>query len=149
MKAKRSFNPQAALLAAKNGELAGAELRKAIERSEEFGLRDIARELTLYTVSPASFAGDEAPQAIRERVAQGISALNAMGHSLSRTRQMLKRHGVLETINRISKYPAASQNFERLRDAGFEHLTAEAIVVDYPELFSKAAVAVARKRLGR
>lgn len=62
---------------------------------------------------------------------------------------MLKRHGVIETINRIAKYPAATQNFERLRDSGLEHLTAEAIVLDYPHLFSEQAIAVAEKRLGR
>ena len=46
-------------------------------------------------------------------------------------------------------YPAATQNFERLRDSGLEHLTAEAIVLDYPHLFSEQAIAVAEKRLRR
>ena len=83
------------------------ELRKAIETAEQFGLRNVARELQLHVVQPASFAGDAAPPEIRERAAQGIS-VTAMGQRLSRTKQMLKRHGVIETINRIAKYARGS-----------------------------------------
>jgi hypothetical protein len=149
MKPPRKFDPQAVLAAARSGELTGAALRKAIKTAEEFGLRNIAHELRLHVVQPASFAGDAAPPEVRERAAQGISALTAMGERLSRTKQMLKRHGLIETINRIAKYPAATKNFDLLCAAGLEHLTAEAIVIDYPEFFSTQAVEVARRRLGR
>ena len=127
----------------------GAALRKDIKTAEEFGLNDVVRELQLYLVEATSFAGDAAPDDIRVRAAQGISALTAMGNPLTRTRQMLKRHGLIETINRIAKYPASTKNFDRLRAAGLEHLTAEAIVLDHPELFSEQAVEAAHKRLGR
>ena len=127
----------------------GAELRKAIKIAEEFGNTLVAAELKLYAVQPASFAGDAAPAEVRERVAQGVSALKAMGESLSRTTPMLQKHGVIGTLNRIAKNPASSKNFDKLRAAGLERLTAEAIVLDYPDLFDPKAVAVARKRLGR
>ena len=145
----RRFDPQAALASAKAGNLTGAALRKAIQTAEEFGMQDIARQLQLCVVSPVSFAGDAAPPEIRERVAQGISWLSGQGQSLSRTKQMLKKHGVIETINRIAKYPESTKNFERLCSAGLEHLTAEAIVLDYPKYFSEQAISVARERLGR
>ena len=45
--------------------------------------------------------------------------------------------------------PKASDNFERLRGANLVHLTAEAIVLDYPHLFDSKAIAIARKRLGQ
>ena len=149
MKSKRTFNPQTALSDAKAGRLRGAELRKAIKLADLFGKEVVANELRLYLVESGSFAGDEAPLEVRERVAQGISALTAMGNTLSRTRQMLKNHGVIETLNRIARYPAATKNFDKLRAAKLEHLTAEAIILDFPTLFDARAVEVARKRLGR
>jgi hypothetical protein len=147
MSVKKPFNAKRVVEEARSGNLKGSELRKAIKRAEDMGLTQVAAELKLFLVSADSFAGDAAPAEVRDRVAQGVSALSAMGHSLSRTKQMFKRHGVIETINRIAKYPAATDNFERLCSAGLRHLTAEAIVLDYPELFSDQAIAVARKRL--
>lgn len=112
MKPKRTFNARKALEEARAGRLMGAELRKAIQIAEEFGLLEAAAELKLYTVESSSFAGDAAPPEVRERVAQGVSALKAMGESLSRTTPMLQRHGVIGTLNRIAKNPASSKNFE-------------------------------------
>lgn len=146
---RRVFNAQAALGEAKCGALKGPDLRKAIKIADELGLNAIASELRLYLVSATNFAGDAAPAEVRDRVAKGISALSAMGESLSRTKQMLKRHGVIETINRIAKYPNATKNFDKLVAAKMEHFTAEAIVLDYPDLFDQKAVEVARRRLGR
>jgi len=149
MKAGRKVNLSAALEEAKAGRLQGAELRKIIKTAEEFGKGSIANELRLYLVASGSFAGDAAPPHIRERVAQGISALTAMGEPLSRTKQMLKRHGVIETLNRIARYPDSTKNFEKLRAAKLEHLTAEAIVLEHPHLFDPKAVEVARTRLAK
>jgi len=149
MKQKRAFNPKAALEEARAGRLSGAALRKAIKTAEEFGDDAAANELRRFIVHSSSFAGDAAPEEIRNRVAQGISALMTMGEPLSRTKQMLKKHGVIETLNRIARYPAATKNFDKLRGAGLEELTAEAIVLDYPGLFDSKAVEVAKKRLGR
>ena len=149
MKARRTLNLSAALEVAKAGRLKGADLRKAVKAAEELGKTAIANELRLYLVDSMSFAGDAAPARVRERVAQGMSALTAMGEPLSRTKQMLKRHGVIETLNRIARYPDSTKNFEKLCAARLEHLTAEAIVLDDPDLFDPKAVAVARKRLRR
>jgi len=149
MKPRRIFNENVALAEAKAGRLRGKELRKAIKIADEFGKSTVANELKLFLVESTSFAGDDAPVEVRERVAQGISALTAMGNSLTRTRQMLKNHGVIETINRIARYPAATKNFDRLCTANLEHLTAEAIILDFPHLFDPQAVLVAQKRLGR
>jgi len=143
------FDPRAVLEAAKAGRLKGAELRKAIKRADELGMKAVVQALQLYLVSPEAFAGDAAPQEVRDRVAQGVSALNAMGHSLSRTIPMFKKHGVIETLNRLASKTVATDNFDRLTAAGLQHLTAEAIVLDYPDLFSLKAVEVAQRRLKR
>ena len=149
MKAAKTFDSRKTLEGAKAGQLKGAELRKAIARADDLGLKVLVGELKFFLVSADAFAGDDAPEDVRDRVAKGMSALTAMGHTLSRTRQMLKRNGVIETLNRIGQYPASSKNFERLCDAGLENLTAEAIVLDHPELFSEKAVEVLRARLKR
>ena len=148
-KSTRTFSAAAALAAARAGTLTGAALRRTIKTAEDFGLSEVVRELRFCTVTAASFASDSAPPELRDRIARGMSALAAMGHSLSRTRQMLNKHGVIETLNRISQYPESSRNFDRLRDAGLEDLTAEAVVLDYPDLFSDPAKSTAHERLGR
>lgn len=149
MKAKRTFKPQQVLAEARAGRLTGAGLRKAIVVAEEFGNVQVAEQLRLCVVQSSSFAGDAAPLEVRERVAQGVSALIAMGEPLSGSKPMLRRRGVIETLNRIAKYPAGSKNFDKLCAAGLERLTAEAIVLDYPDLFDPRAVEVARRRLSR
>ena len=149
MPAVRTFSVNVALSDARGGRLRGTALRKAIKLAEEFGKTAAADELRLYLIDPESFAGDAAPDDVKRRVAQGMSALRAMGHRLSRTEQMLKQHGVIGTINRIGVNHKASDNFERLRRANLVHLTAEAIVLDYPDLFDSKAIEIARKRLGR
>jgi len=143
----RTFDAARCLAEARAGKLSAAQVRKAIAQAEQFGNVPVAKELALYVVSATAFAGDEAPQEVRDRVARGVSVLIDRGEPLSRTRQMFKRHGVVETLNRIARYPAASKNFDTLCNAGFVHLTAEAIVLDFPKLFSQAAVQVAQRRL--
>jgi hypothetical protein len=149
MKSKRTFNENEILVEAQAGNLRGAELRKYIKIAEEFGKVSVANELKQFLVDSASFAGDDAPKEVRDRVAKGISALTTMGNSLTRTRQMLKRHGVIETLNRIAKNPASTKNFDKLCAANKEHLTAEAIILDFPHLFDSKAIQLAQKRLGR
>jgi len=147
MSTKRTFDLTAVLDEAKAGKLRGSALRKTIKLAEDFGKTDAADELRLYLVDPTGFAGDNAPPEVRERVAQGISALTAMGNTLGRTRPMLKKYGVIGTLNRIAANQAASQNFDKLRKANLLHLTAEAIILDFPDLFDPKAVEVAQKRI--
>ncbi len=148
MKSKRTFNENEILAEAKAGGLCGAELRKSIKIAEEFGKTSVANELKQFLVDSASFAGDDAPEEVRDRVAKGISALTTMGNSLTRTRQMLKRHGVIETLNRIAENPASTKNFDKLYEANLENLTTKAIIMDFPHLFDPKAIELAQKRLG-
>jgi len=149
IKKGRTFDWATLLADARSGRLTGADLRKAISTAEDFGNKAVAEQLKLCAVQSSSFAGDGAPAEVRDRVAKGVNALKVMGEPLSRTTQMLKRHGVIETLNRIAKYPASTKNFDKLCAAKLEHLTAEAIVLDFPDLFDQKAVEVSQKRLKR
>lgn len=147
---KAPFNAEKILVDAKTGLLTTAEIRKAIKRAEDLGKEEVAQELRLFIVSPSAFAGDPAPEEIRKRIAKMISALVSMGLRPNRTRQMIRTHGIMKAIDRIAKKPEASRNFEKLRDASLLHLTAEAIVLDYPKekSFSEEAFSIAKSRIG-
>ena len=149
MKSRRIFNARDTLEAAREGRLTAPDLRRAIAICEEFGNKSAADELRLHVVSSNGFAKDAASPELRNRVAQAVSALVGMGHNPKGTRGQLKKLGVIETINRLASDASESQYFELLRAAGLERLTAEAIVMDSPELFSKEAVKAARERLKR
>jgi hypothetical protein len=149
MKATRSFSPALAIEAARSGALAGEDLRRTILMATEFGNLEAAGELQLCVVHASRFAGDAAPAGMLERMAQGLSALKAMGHRLNPTVATLRKLGVVKFLDGIAGNPHSNGDFERLRAGGFERLTAEAIVLDYPELFGKETTALARQRLGR
>ncbi len=145
--AKKSFNGKKILEQAAAGELSTKEIKAGIKRAAELGLLEIAKNLGLYVYSSTSFAGDAAPAELKERAAKGISILKGMGRSLNRTTQMLQRHGILESINRVSNKTGESTNFDLLAKAGYVQYTAEAIVVDFAEYFSEKTVAKAKEKL--
>ena len=145
--AKPSFNAKKIIDAAEAGELSNADIRKAIKRADELGLKEVVTKLSTKLVQPQAFADDNTPEALRDRVAKGVSALKTLGYHPNRTEQMLRRHGVIETLNRIAKNPNSSANFDRLKHAKMLHLTAEAIILDYQEFFSEAAIQVAKNKI--
>ena len=66
---------------------------------------------------------------------------------LSRTRQKIGRVGVLQTVEDLALAPTASDGFRTLMECGLGDLTAEYIVLRYPDRFSSEAGEAARKRL--
>ncbi len=145
--ANKTFNSKAIIELADAGELTNAEIRKAIKRADELGLREVVGKLQTKLVQPESFANDNTPTELRDRVAKGISALKTLGYHPNRTEQMLRRHGIIETLNRIAKNQNSSENFDRLRNANMLHLTAEAIILDYKQFFSEQAINLAQLRI--
>lgn len=143
----RKFNFSSILENAKEGLYTKAELKKFMKAADEFGKPFVARELSLYLIPVTYFAGDSAPDAIKERVSKGMSYLNAQGHTLSRTKQMIKRHGIIETINRLGAKAGISHNLEMLSTGGMIQYSAESIVVDYPELFAEKIVRISTNKL--
>jgi hypothetical protein len=82
LKARRTFNSQAALVEARAGRLTGAELRKAIKIVEELGKAQIAAEMRLYSVQPTSFAGDAAPAEGARASGSGRKCLKGNGRAV-------------------------------------------------------------------
>ena len=145
----RKYNFGQLLVQAKQGLIEKAELKKLIKAAQEFGFKSIAEQFQLLTYQPTSIAPDHAPAEVLARVAQGVSFLNARRIPLTRTKQMLKRHGVIETIHRIASDAKPSKNLEILASSNHLHLSAEAIVLDYPEIFSEKVVALANIKLAK
>jgi len=143
----KSFNGKKILEQAATGELTVKEIRAAIARANVLGLTDVAKNLGVYVFSANSFAGDAAPEELKERAAKGISILKGMGRSLNRTTQMLKRHGIIESINRVSNKKDESTNFDLLVAAGYPEYTAESLVVDFAHLFDEKTVERAKAKL--
>lgn len=143
----RKFNFVQILENARQGLYTKAQIKKFMKAADEFGMNSVVRDLSLHLMPITEFAGDSAPEVIKERVAKGVSYLNAQGHSLSRTKQMLKRHGIIESINRVGAQPGISKNLEVLAKAGLLQYSAESIVIDYPQLFSQHVVDVAKAKL--
>lgn len=149
MKAKRVFHPQQILADARAGRLSRAALRKAIATAEDFGDEEVAEQLRKHAADAFFIAADATPLHLRNRLALGIRQLAAMGQPTTRARQMLRRDGVIETLNKMARTQLAEKSYSTLRTAGFTHLSAESIVLDMPHLFDPKVVAVARQRLGR
>jgi len=66
---------------------------------------------------------------------------------LSRTRQKIVKDGIVKTIEDLARRKQPSPGFKILVDGGLPELTAEYIVLTFPERFSDAALTTARTRL--
>jgi hypothetical protein len=144
----RKFNFKVLLEQAQRGELSAKQIKQIIKAANDFGQASIAEGLKVCLILPTDINTDkEAPKEIMERAAKGIVYLNELGHSLSRTKQMLHRHGVVETINRNAAKAGPSKNLKILADAGLLELSSEAIALDYPEYFDQKTVETAAKKL--
>jgi len=144
----RKFNFKVLLEQAQRGELSAKQIKQIIKAANDFGQASIAEGLKVCLILPTGINTDkEAPKELMERAAKGIVYLNELGHSLSRTKQMLHRHGVVETINRNAAKAGPSKNLKILADACLLELSSEAIALDYPEYFDPKTVESAAKKL--
>lgn len=144
----RKFNFKVLLEQAQRGELSPKQIKQVIKAANDFGQAAIVEGLKVCLILPTGIDTDkEAPKELMERAAKGVVYLNELGYSLSRTRQMLHRHGVVETINRNAAKEGVSKNLKILADAGLLELSSEAIAIDYPHYFDPKTVESAAKKL--
>ncbi|HEY8097732.1 MAG TPA: hypothetical protein VIE65_16820, partial [Methylobacter sp.] len=73
--------------------------------------------------------------------------LEKTNYRANRLRGMLKRHGPLQTAERMALDPKRSTGFKVLEGAGKREVTFESIIVQFPDEFSKEALVAARARL--
>jgi len=67
----------------------------------------------------------------------------------TRTWQMINKHGIIESVNRVVARPEDAMGFKILKEKGMEDLTFEAVVLKYPTVFSADAVEHARNRISK
>jgi hypothetical protein len=65
----------------------------------------------------------------------------------SRTWQMIKRHGIIEAVERIVKRPIETAGYRTLVEMGLEDKAFEAVVLRHPNSFSPDAVAASKQRV--
>ena len=66
---------------------------------------------------------------------------------LSRTRQKLKRVGVMKTLEDFATHPTSTEGFDMLMKRSLPELTGEAIVLRHREHFAENVVSAATARL--
>jgi hypothetical protein len=146
--ANRKFNFKLLLELAKKGELDAKYIRKLIKAAEDFGLIEIAHEFKLCLAIPFQVILDQnLPKQMIERIARSFVFFNDRGKRLTRTKQMLPRHGIVETIRRNTARKGVSKNLEILFKEGLLELSSEAIVRDYPEFFDAETIMLANNKL--
>ncbi len=115
-------------------DLANEAKRRAVEiRAEEYGAQ--------------SAAENEAIQAIYA-YEEVLTRKNGKRTRASRTWQMIKRHGIIESVERAVNRDAETQGYTALVAMGLEDFAFEAVILRHPELFSEAAVKKSRERMG-
>ena len=72
---------------------------------------------------------------------------NGKRHRASRTWQMIKRHGIIEAVERAVKRDSVTQGYTMLVEMGLEQHAFEAVILRHPEIFSDEAILIAGQRL--
>lgn len=109
-----------------------------------------ARERSLQLHAMAFGANTEAERQCLQAVyayEEVLSAKNGKRTKASRTRQMIKRHGILPAVERAVNRPQETVGYAALLDMGLEDYAFESVVVRYPELFSQDAVSRSTDRI--
>ncbi len=78
-----------------------------------------------------------------------LSAKNSRKTRATRTWQMIKRHGIIETFERSVIRRENTSGYDALIEQGLEQFAYENVVLTHPDSFSEAAVERARQRFGK
>lgn len=116
-------------------DLANDARRRALElRAEKYGAKnDVEKECL------------EAIYAY-ERV---LTQRNGRTTSASRTWPMVKKHGIIEAVERAVTRPDETVGYKALLEMGLEDYAFEAVILRHPEHFSVAAVERSRERINQ
>ena len=105
-----------------------------------------AIELRAESHNAKSDAEKEALQAIYayEHI---LTEKNGRTTPATRTWQMIHRRGIIESVNRVVARKDDAMGYILLKKKGMEDLSFEAVVLRYPDVFSKDAVSHATERI--
>lgn len=117
---------------AKEAKFRAVQLRAVQLRAQAYGAQSEAENEALEAV----YAYEEV-----------LTRKNGKKTRASRTWQMIKRHGIIEAVERAVNRSAEALGYKSLVDMGLEELAFEAVILRHPEVFSKAAVEISKERL--
>ena len=72
---------------------------------------------------------------------------NGKRHRANRTWQMIKRHGIIEAVERAVTRDTAPQGYTLLVEMGLQEHAFEAVILRHPEVFSEEAQKISKERL--
>ena len=78
---------------------------------------------------------------------KGLSLKNGRNTYASRTWQMIKRHGIIEAVERAVNRKDVTQGYTILVEMGMQDFAFEHVVLRHPELFSQKAIERSRERV--
>lgn len=76
-----------------------------------------------------------------------LSAQKGKRQPASRTWQMISRHGITPSVERVVAKREVSAGFTALAEMGLMEFAFEAVILRHPEHFSKEAIAISKQRL--
>jgi len=65
----------------------------------------------------------------------------------SRTWPMIKKHGILNAVERAVNREAETQGYNYLLEMGLQNYAFEAVILRHPELFSDESVTISKRRI--
>ena len=114
-------------------DLAAEARQRAVQlRAEEYGAESTAEKEAVQAV----YAYEDL-----------LTNKNGRTTRASRTWQMIKRHGIIEAVERAVKRDAVTQGYTMLVEMGLEEYAFEAVILRHPDVFSDEAVQISRARL--
>ena len=123
--------------------------KNALERDR----RDLADEARKRAVALRAEAYGAKSQAERECLEaiyayeEVLTAKNGRRTRASRTWQMIKRHGILEAVERAVNRETETTGYTALLEMGLQDYAFESVVVRYPELFTAETVQRSQDRV--
>lgn len=123
--------------------------RNALERNRPDLAAETKRravELRADLYGAKSEAENEAIQAVYA-YEEVLTKKNGKKTTASRTWQMIKRHGIIEAVERAVNRRNEAQGYTALVEMGLEDFAFEAVILRHPKLFSDDAVARSKERL--
>ena len=117
------------------------------------GRPDLAKQARARLVDLRALSHGANTNAEREALAavyayeEVLAQRNGKRTRASRTWQMIKRHGVIQAVERAVNRPDETAGYTALVEMGLQDYAFEAIVVKYPTLFSAEAVQRCRTRI--
>ena len=131
-----------------------AELSEIFARNaEKRGRPDLAQkakvravELRAEEYGAKSQAENEAIQAVYA-YEEMLSKKNGKRTRATRTWQMIKRRGIIESVERAVNRKSETQGYTTLAEMGLKEFAFEAVILRHPELFSDEVIAISEQRL--